>query len=77
MESCTNSLEERTIVDHCPPKILGARLAAAVAKRNLVRGAIVFDDHGVVHRNIRSALVKVHYRITARFHQFIDELIRP
>jgi hypothetical protein len=63
-------------VDHGFPQILGAGLATAVAKGDLMRGTIVLDDDRVVHRYVGSALVKVHDGITAGFHELIDELIR-
>jgi len=63
-------------VDHGFPQILGAGLATALAKGDRMRGTIVLDDDRVVHRNVGSALVKVHDGITAGFHELIYELIR-
>jgi hypothetical protein len=66
-------LEERTVVEDGFAEILGGGFAAAVSEGDLVGCAIVFDDAGMVDREIGGALLEVGDGIAASGHEEIDE----
>ena len=43
---------------------------------NIVRDPIVLNYRRVIHRNVRDALLKIRYRITAKAHHFLDQDVR-
>ena len=62
-------------MDHGLPQVFGARLATAVAQRDIVCSAVIFDDQRVVHGNVGSTLFEIAHGIPAGPHDLIDELI--
>src|ERR1700693_3603077 len=41
-----------------------------------MRGAVIFQDHWMIHRNVRSTLLKVGYWIATRGHHVSQQLVR-
>src|SRR5262249_59872142 len=67
--------EERAIVDHCLPQILGTGPSGRVLTGDVARGAIVHYDVRMIDRNVFDALVEVADRVAAGLHDFADHAI--
>lgn len=61
---------------HGLPQVFGARLATAVAQRDIVCRAVIFDNQRVVNGNVCSTLFEITHGIPAGLHYLVNELIR-
>jgi hypothetical protein len=58
-------------------QVLGAGLAAGVPPRHVVGDAVVAHQAGMVHRQVRRALLEVAVGIAPRLHQFRKQVVGP
>ncbi|PYM19957.1 MAG: hypothetical protein DMD81_02725 [Candidatus Rokuibacteriota bacterium] len=68
-------LEEGAVMFHGLPQVFGLGGSFRVDHGDPVRRAIVMDHAGVIHGDVRDALLEVADGIAARFHQVAHEMI--
>jgi hypothetical protein len=68
-------LKKSSVVNHGLAKIFRACLTACLTKRGFVRGAVIVENHRVIHGDIRDALLEVGHRIAARGHHVDEQLV--
>ncbi len=68
-------VEEGAVVEHGGAHVFGGDLGAGGALRDGVGGAVVFDDAGMVDRDVGGALLEVDDGIAAGVHEGGDELV--
>ena len=66
-------IEERPVVDHGLAQVFRGGPALGVAHYDVVRRAIVLDDGGITHRDVRRSLLEVGHGIAAVNHDAADQ----
>jgi hypothetical protein len=65
--------EQRAVVHHRAPQLLGGGLLTLVELGDLVRRAVLLDDGGVVDRDVARHLLEVPGRVAALLHHALDQ----
>jgi hypothetical protein len=68
-------VKERPIVDDCLTHFFRAGFIALPTQRQRAGGAIVLNDHRMIHRQIVRTLIEIFEGIATRGHDLRDELI--
>ena len=68
-------VKERPVVDHCLTHFFRAGFIALPAQRHCASGAIILNDHRMIHRHVVRTLIEIFEGIATRGHDLRDELI--
>ena len=68
-------VKERPIVDHCLTHFFRAGFIALPAQRQCASGAVILNDHRMIHRHVVRTLIEIFEGIATRGHDLRDELI--
>jgi hypothetical protein len=68
-------VKERPVVDDCLTHFLRAGFIALPSHRQCAGGAIILNDHRMIHRQVVHTPIEIFERVAARGHHLRDELI--
>jgi hypothetical protein len=62
-------------MNHALAQFLGAGLSLRLKKRTLVGSTVIFENQGMIHRNVRRTLFEVANRIATSGHYVSHQLV--
>ena len=68
-------VKERPVVDHCLTHFFRAGFIALPSQRECASGAVILNDHRMIHRQVVRTPIEIFEGVATRGHDLRDELI--